>query len=159
MAASMEKRCTAADEKAYLDMAQELLMSSPPVMAYVPDRWPNGRAKYVCGWQVGCLGTFSTCVYGSPSFRQKMRMHCRSRALNQPPISRFQDTFFDGKTVFCELKRRQISRYFALLLAALSDRLLVYRCVCVRSKRFCKQSWPFPCNPGRFAAGESTLQR
>ena len=55
VAKSLEKRCTAADEKASLDMAQELLVSSPPVMAYVPDRWPDGRAKDVCGWQVGVV--------------------------------------------------------------------------------------------------------
>lgn len=53
VAASFEKRCTAADEKAYLDLAQELLVISPPVLAYVPDRWPDGRPKNVRGWQVG----------------------------------------------------------------------------------------------------------
>ena len=55
MATSLEKRCTAADEKASLDMDQELLMLSPPVMAYVPDRWPDGRTKDVCGWQVAVV--------------------------------------------------------------------------------------------------------
>lgn len=53
VATSLEKRCTAADEKASLDMDQELLMVSPPVMAYVPDRWPDRGAKDACGWQVG----------------------------------------------------------------------------------------------------------
>ena len=52
MASSQEKRCTAADEKSSLDHAQKLLATSPPVMAYVPDRWPDGRAKDVRGWQV-----------------------------------------------------------------------------------------------------------
>eukprot|EP00752_Nemacystus_decipiens_P009918 g8850.t1 len=51
VATSLEKRCTAADEKASLDMAQAMMMASPPVMAYVPDRWPDGRAKDLCGWQ------------------------------------------------------------------------------------------------------------
>lgn len=52
MASSREKRCTAVDEKAALDLAQESLAASPPMLAYVPDRWPDGRAKDVCGWQV-----------------------------------------------------------------------------------------------------------
>lgn len=65
MASSLEKRCTAADEKASLDVAQELLVASPPVMAYVPDRWPDGRSKDVCGWQVGGFG-------------QGSRAHCRA---------------------------------------------------------------------------------
>lgn len=53
VASSREKRCTAADEKAALDLAQESLAISPPMLAYVPDRWPNGRPKDICGWQVG----------------------------------------------------------------------------------------------------------
>lgn len=57
VATSQEKRSTAADEKAYLDQAQEMLAISPPVLAYVPDRWPDGRSKDVRGWQVGVRST------------------------------------------------------------------------------------------------------
>lgn len=56
VATSREKRCTAADEKAYLDQVQESLAVSPPVLAYVPDRWPDGRPKNVRGWKVGKVG-------------------------------------------------------------------------------------------------------
>lgn len=52
VASSLEKRCTAKDEKAYLDQEGKMEGISPPGLAYVPDEWPDGRPKDVCGWQV-----------------------------------------------------------------------------------------------------------
>lgn len=48
----LERRCTAVDEKAALDAAEELTRVSPPILAYVPELWPDGTQKDICGWQV-----------------------------------------------------------------------------------------------------------
>ncbi|CAM9256179.1 unnamed protein product [Ascophyllum nodosum] len=48
----LEKRCTAADEKAALDAAEESHRVSPPIVAYVPNLWPDGTPKELCGWQI-----------------------------------------------------------------------------------------------------------
>ena len=56
VASSLEKRCTAADEKAYVNMVGGLDGLSPLGLAYVPDQWPDGRPKDICGWQVGFVG-------------------------------------------------------------------------------------------------------
>lgn len=49
---SLEKKCTAADEKSALQAERDLVTNSPPVLAYVPDCWPDGAQREVCGWQV-----------------------------------------------------------------------------------------------------------
>lgn len=68
VASSQEKRCTAADEKAALDLAHELREVSPPVLAYVPDRWPDGRAKEVRGWKVEYYAE-TCCIAGTRASR------------------------------------------------------------------------------------------
>lgn len=52
VAASLEKRRTAADEKSALGLAEELANVAPPILAYVPDLWPDGTQKDLRGWQV-----------------------------------------------------------------------------------------------------------
>lgn len=154
VATSLEKRCTAADEKASLDMDQELLMLSPPVMAYVPDRWPDGRTKDVCGWQVAVV--WSRIRRVAPSVvRPAMQLPCLLALL---------DCFFDGKIIDLRAEER-LEIYPGILctwyvfLATISDRLCIdvcdrgQKCVVNETTRF------LVTYPGRFAADESTLRR